>query len=191
MERKGQWIMTYTGKKFHLLDPHPDEVDIMDITHALSNVCRYTGHTKYFYSVATHSILCVDQARKDNMTAKMQLYIALHDASEAYLTDVNRPLKSILGKIYTDLEDKVTEVIFEHFGLPQPTEQEWKTVKYYDDFVLANEIPQLMLNAEEFGIEPIYNGIQIPRYGNVHVENRFRQIIELLLKEYEEEKANV
>lgn len=189
MERKGNWIMTYAGHKFYLENPSPEDVDRQDIAHALSNICRYTGHTKYFYSVGTHSILCADQARKDNMTAKIQLYCLLHDGSEAYLTDVNRPLKAVLGKIYTDLEDKVSAVIYEHFGLPQPTDEEWKTVKYYDDFILSNEIPQLMINGEDFGV-PLYDGVQIPRFGNVHVENRFLQILELLLKEYEEEKVN-
>src|SRR5437764_5017626 len=97
-----QWIMTYTGKNFHLLNPQPDEVDRVDIAHALSNVCRFTGHTKDFYSVATHSILCAEQARKDGMSAKIQLYCLLHDGSETYLADVNAPLKAILGKVYTD-----------------------------------------------------------------------------------------
>jgi hypothetical protein len=179
--------MTYTGKHFHLLDPTPDEVDRVDIAHALSNNCRFTGHTKDFYSVATHSILCAEQARKDNMSAKIQLYCLLHDSSETWLTDVNRPLKSVLGKIYTDLEDKVSSVVWEHFGLPEPTEEEWRTVKHYDNFLLANEIGQLMINPEEFEIKPIYNGISIPRFGNVHCKNRFLQILEFLLKEYEEE----
>lgn len=182
--------MTYTGRKFHLAEPTIEEVDREDIAHALSNVCRFTGHTKFFYSVGTHSILCADQARKDGMTTKIQLYCLLHDASEAYLTDVNRPLKSLIERMYCPLEDEVSSVIFEHFGLPQPTDEEWKTVKHYDDFMLANEIGQLMMNADEFGIEPIYNGVYLPRFGNVHVKNRFIEILEQLLVEFEEEKKN-
>lgn len=188
MERnRGPWIMCYTGKHFHLQHPIADEVDRVDIAHSLSNNCRFTGHTKDFYSVATHSILCAEQARKDGMTAKIQLYLLLHDASETYLTDVNRPLKEVLGKIYTDLEDRVQSVVWEHFGLPEPTDLEWRTVKHYDNYLLANEIGQLMINSDEFDIEPIYDGIQIPRYSNVHVKNRFLEILEFLLKEYKEE----
>lgn len=190
MERNKAWIMTYTGRKFHLSEPSPEEVDREDIAHALSNICRFTGHTKYFYSVGTHSILCAEQARKDGMSAKIQLYCLLHDGSEAYLTDVNRPLKSIIENVYCPIEEEVSVVIFEHFGLPQPTDEEWKTVKHYDNLMLANEIGQLMINADEFEIEPIYNGIYLPRYGNVHVKNRFIDILEYLIVEYEEEKKN-
>jgi hypothetical protein len=191
MERKGNYIQTFSGKRFYLLDPRAEEIDINDIAHALSNNCRFTGHTREFYSVATHSVLCAELARKDGMSAKIQLYCLLHDGSEAYLNDIARPLKEILGSVYTDMEDKVQECVFEHFGLPQPTEEEWKTVKHYDDFMLANEIGQLMLNSDDFGIEPIYNGVFIPRVGNVHCKVRFIQILEVLLKEYEEEKVNV
>jgi 5'-deoxynucleotidase YfbR-like HD superfamily hydrolase len=188
MERKSSWIMVYSGKHFYLLDPRADEVDRIDIAHALSNICRFTGHTNYFYSVGTHSILCAEQARKDNMSAKIQLYCLLHDATEAYVGDVSRPLKKELGKIYTDMEDAIHKCVWEHFELPQPTEEEWRTVKHYDDFMLGNEAPQLMLNPDEFqDIEIVYDGVQIPRFGNVHVENRFLEILEFLLKEYKEE----
>lgn len=189
MERKGTWIMTYTGKHLYLLDPREDEIDRHDIAHALSNICRFTGHTKYFYSVGTHSILCAEQARKDGMSAKIQLYLLLHDATEAYLTDVSRPLKSLLGSVYTDLEDSLHKCVFEHFNLPFPTDEEWKTIKHYDDYILGCEIPQLMLNPDEFNVV-IYDGFCIPRFSNVHVENRFLEILDILIIEHEEEKKN-
>lgn len=188
---RGSWIMTFSGIHFYLLDPRAEEVNEYDIAHALSNICRFTGHTREFYSVATHSILCAEQARKDRMSAKIQLYCLLHDGSEAYLTDVSRPLKELLGKVYTDMEDAVQSCVYERFGLPQPTDEEWATVKHYDDFMLANEIGQLMINQEEFGVKPIYNGVYLPRFGNIHVRTRFLQILEHLLKEYKEETTNV
>jgi uncharacterized protein len=189
--RKGNYIQTFSGIRFYLLDPRAEDVNAYDIAHSLSNNCRFTGHTKEFYSVATHSILCADQARKDGMSAKIQLYCLLHDGSEAYLNDIARPLKEILGTLYTDMEDTVQEVIYEQFGLPQPTEEEWKTVKFYDDFLLANEIGQLMVNSEDFGIEPIYNGVHFPRgYSNVQTRNRFLEILEQLIEEYKEEIGN-
>lgn len=184
------WIMTYSGKHFHLLDPQVEEVDRCDIAHALSNVCRFTGHTRTFYSVGTHSILCAEQARKDGMNAKIQLYCLLHDASETYLSDVNRPLKEIIRDVYEPIENRVMEVVFEHFNLPQPTEDEWKTVKYYDDLLIANETAQLMPNPEEFAFKPIYNGIEIPKYKNVQTRHKFIEILEQLIVEYEEEKAH-
>lgn len=182
----GNWIMTYAGKHFYLLDPRVEDIDKLDIAHALSNYARFTGHTKYFYSVGTHSILCAEQARKDGMSAKIQLYLLLHDATEAYIGDMARPLKEFFPT-FCLIEDEIHKIIFEHFGLPQPTEDEWKTIKHYDNFLLANEIGQLMINQEDFEIKPIYDGQSIPRFGNVHVENRFLQILEFLLKEYKEE----
>lgn len=183
--------MCYTGTKFYLLDPRAEDVRAEDIAHALSNYCRYTGHTKDFYSVATHSILCAELARLDGMSAKIQLYNLLHDGSEAYLGDIARPLKELLPN-YVEIEDRVQEVVFEAFGLPQPTEEEWKTIKHYDNYMLGTEIAQLMINHEEFaGVEVIYNGITIPKRGNVHVKNRFLTILDILLKEYKEETLNV
>jgi hypothetical protein len=184
--RVGTWIMTYTGKHFYPLDPRVEDIDMVDIAHALSNYARYTGHTKFFYSVGTHSILCAEQARRDNMTTKIQLYCLLHDATEAYIGDMARPVKELFPT-FSLIEDEIHKCIWEHFGLPQPNEEEWETVKYYDDLLLANEIGQLMINPDEFSIEPIYDGIYIPRFTNVHVEKRFLDILEFLLKEYKEE----
>jgi hypothetical protein len=189
LSRVGTWIMTYVGNHFYPLDPRIEDIDKVDIAHSLSNYARFTGHTREFYSVGTHSILCAESARKDGMSTKIQLYCLLHDGSEAYLGDIARPLKELLPN-YVAMEEEVQACVFEHFGLPQPTDEEWRTVKHYDDYLLANEIGQLMINAEEFGIEPIYDGIVIPRYSNVHVKNRFLEILEFLLKDYKEEIGN-
>ena len=51
------WIQTYTGRAFDLLDPRPEQIDPLDIAHALSQICRFTGHVREFYSVAQHSVL--------------------------------------------------------------------------------------------------------------------------------------
>jgi hypothetical protein len=86
---RGPYIVTYTGRRFHFLDPKIDEISIEDIAHALSNVCRFTGHTKRFYSVAEHS--CLVSALCDN-----RLEGLLHDASEAYMSDLSSPLKMLV-----------------------------------------------------------------------------------------------
>jgi hypothetical protein len=193
MERKtdegrvGNWIMCHSGVKFYLEDPKSSDVVVSDIAHALSNYCRFTGHTREFYSVGTHSILCADLARKDGMSAKIQLYCLLHDDSEAYLGDISRPLKEMLPN-YCELEEGVQTVVHEAFGLPEMTEEEHKTVKHYDNLMLANEIGQFMINSEDFGVKPIYNGVHIPRFGNMHVKNRFLEIFYRLMYEYTDEK---
>jgi len=81
------WITTYTGKRFHYLDPQPEEIDIVDIAHALSLTCRFGGHCKEFYSVAEHSIRVAEIVPKE-----FQLLALLHDAGEAYTGDVQSPI---------------------------------------------------------------------------------------------------
>jgi hypothetical protein len=82
------WIQTYTGKKFWPLDPSIDDVCIEDIAHGLAMKCRFSGHTHSFYSVAQHSVL-VSQL----VPPKDAMWGLLHDAAEAYLADVARPVK--------------------------------------------------------------------------------------------------
>lgn len=86
------WIVTYSGKKFHPLAPRIEDLDIVDIAHALSNICRFTGHCRSFYSVAQHSVLAAQYAPD-----WLKLSMLLHDASEAYLCDVSRPVKHSPG----------------------------------------------------------------------------------------------
>jgi len=98
------WIQTYTGVRFDLLVPTPEMVELDDIAHALSMLCRFTGHTKFFYSVAEHSyqvsVLVENYCRRIGLSAKdgahAGLEALLHDASEAYVGDVSRPLKKLL-----------------------------------------------------------------------------------------------
>lgn len=87
---------TFTGRCVSLYDPTPDMISLVDIAHALSHVCRFGGHTREFYSVAQHSCLVSYLA-----PAEWRLAALMHDATEAYLGDVIRPLKNILnGKQY-------------------------------------------------------------------------------------------
>jgi 5'-deoxynucleotidase YfbR-like HD superfamily hydrolase len=82
------WIQTYQGGCFEPFNPHPDQIHIRDIAHALALTCRFTGHCLDFYSVAQHSVM-VSQI----VSHKHALAGLLHDASEAYLTDVASPIK--------------------------------------------------------------------------------------------------
>jgi len=120
-ERKGDWMQTYTGRQFWPLDPRADEVHIEDIAHALSMQCRYAGHCKRFYSVAEHSVHLARHVSPANA-----LWALLHDASEAYLVDVPRPVKPYLAG-YKDAEAKVMAAVCERFGLPHkmPAEVHW------------------------------------------------------------------
>lgn len=134
-KRKGDWMQTATGRVFWPIDPRPEDVCIEDIAHALSQLCRYGGHCRYFYSVAQHSVL-VSRALPD----EHKLWGLLHDASEAYVIDVPRPLKPFLTG-YREAEDKVMEAIAERYGLSLPMPAE---VKRIDSAILADEAAQIM-----------------------------------------------
>src|SRR5271170_7300011 len=92
VDPKRAWIQTYTGGVFHILDPQQNEIYIKDIAHALAMQCRFTGHVRKFYSIAEHCVLGSHIVPK-----KLALQFLLHDASEAYIADINRPLKHYTG----------------------------------------------------------------------------------------------
>ena len=126
------WIQTYTGRQFWPLKPKPEDVDIRDIAHALSLICRFTGHTREFYSVAQHSVLMSDRFEPQ--------WGLLHDAAEAYIADVARPVKRALPE-YKMAEDRILATIGEKFGLELPIPD---TVHNGDLILLATERRDLM-----------------------------------------------
>lgn len=113
-EQTKSCITTWSGQWFDILKPDQYNYDIEEIAHALSNLCRYTGHINKFYSVAEHSVLVsriVDPA--------YALAGLLHDAGEAYLGDVSSPLKVLLPE-YKKIENSVERAICLHFGIEHP-----------------------------------------------------------------------
>lgn len=126
MSRRGDWIQTYSLRQFWPLDPRPGEVHIADIAHALSMMCRFTGHVHEFYSVAEHSvrvsIRSAEVAAGEGLSPDRILHYArwglLHDASEAYLVDLARPVKrSAEMQPYREAEARVMAAVAERFGL--------------------------------------------------------------------------
>ena len=109
---RGDWMQTYTGVRFYPMDPRPEELDIRDIAHALSLICRYGGHVDRFYSVAEHCVLMSQCVPEEHA-----LWALLHDASEAYVGDMVRPLKRQLPE-YEAAEGRVIAAIVERVGLP-------------------------------------------------------------------------
>jgi len=140
MKRKGDWIQTYTGKRFWPFDPRPEEIDILDIAYALSNLCRFGGHCEPFYSVAEHC----DRASY-LVPPELALWALLHDAPEAYLGDVVRPIKHrpSLLRIYGPMERALMFQVAQRFGLvPLAPEPRW--VKWADEVMLRTEQRDLM-----------------------------------------------
>ena len=108
------YISTVSGKQFHFGDHRRmvEAIDIVDIAHALGNLCRFTGHCRRFYSVAEHSVH-VSRMMPDDLA----LVGLLHDATEAYCADLARPLKQLVPD-YRAVEDAIWQAVAEKFGLP-------------------------------------------------------------------------
>jgi hypothetical protein len=136
--RKGDWIQTYTGVIFYPLDPRPEEIRIEDIAHALSNQCRFAGHCREFYSVAEHSVR-VSIA----LGPRLALWGLLHDAAEAYLVDLPRPIKRYaeFGTLYQAIENNLMLCVCDKFGI---TRNMPPAVKRMDTRLLVTEKRDLM-----------------------------------------------
>ena len=143
----GVYISTHSGSSFYFDEPNPEAINLEDICHALSNMCRFTGHTKSFYSVAQHSVivsnLCGDWSHQ------VQKQALLHDATEAYLSDINTPAKSLL-KDYQELEHKVWRAICKRFDMQ---EELYPAVKRADRVAVMLEKRNLLKVESDWGPE--------------------------------------
>lgn len=136
-------ITTYTGEEFSPLSPNKEQIKILDIAHALSLMCRANGHFKRFFSVAQHSINCAIEAKARGCSIKVQLACLLHDASEAYISDITRPVKKSLTN-YMEIEKHLQNLLFNKF-LDEPlTDDEQTHVNQIDDDMLICEFGVLM-----------------------------------------------
>lgn len=135
---KNAWVQTYTGRKWILLEPHPDRVNALDIAWALSMQCRYNGHCREFYSVAEHSVRA-----SWIVPEEFRFWALMHDAAEAYLGDVVKPLKMLPGirETYERMERETMTAIAERYGfdLPEPEQ-----VRHADLVMLATEQRDLL-----------------------------------------------
>jgi 5'-deoxynucleotidase YfbR-like HD superfamily hydrolase len=133
MDRVGDWFQTYTGKVAYAIDPRTEDIDIRDIAHALACICRFGGHSRQFYTVAQHSVLVSVTCHPD-----FALIGLLHDAAEAYLGDVIRPLKLELPD-YRRIEKRWEACIGECFGIGSSLAVLPDNVKQADLCLLATE----------------------------------------------------
>lgn len=138
------WMQTFTGGRFTPLEPRAQDVRASDIAHALGMLCRYNGHVRRFYSVAEHCVLLSHAVAPEHA-----LVALLHDATEAYVGDMIRPLKVDMPA-YQEAEHRVWEAIAEHFGIPVDVPAEVKTA---DTRILLDERAALMNAPDEWGIE--------------------------------------
>lgn len=181
------WIQTASGLCFKPWAPDPVQVRLSDVAHALSNICRFNGHTIFHYSVAQHSILVATEL--EEMTAgdfharqlcpstrqRVALLGLVHDAAEAYVGDIVSPIKRHVP-VFDEIETLVMATIYQAFKLEPPTLAEAAVVREADLRMLLTEKrdlhrsePQSWQCAE--GLEPYQR--RIIRWSPGHVEQKF------------------
>jgi uncharacterized protein len=160
MDRFGDWIITSTGRQFWPLDPHPDDVRVEDIAHALAKLCRWTGHCDQHVSVAQHARIVAHTVSLTH--PELELAALHHDSAEAYIGDIARPLKRSLlidtGQAPSHVmawltfpsasiklvEYHLLQVIFQALGIPWPDNDGWQVIHSADNAVLMTEYRDCM-----------------------------------------------
>lgn len=182
-------VETFSGTFVDVSNPDPDTITLEDVAHALSNVCRYGGHCTYFYSVAQHAVFVSKRLERQGFGRFEQLAGLHHDDAEAFLGDIPRPLKPLLGTTYSRLTDKMDAAIVRATRLPfqidlrdaDDPESEyveafhWPKVKTADNWSLFVEARHLLPSegrqwwdggqaADSWGLEPLPSRIVTPDY---------------------------
>lgn len=149
------WILTHSGIQFDLENPTPEMVNIQDIAKALSQMCRFNGHCDRFYSVAEHSLRVAEKVPKH-----LQLQALLHDAAEAYIPDVTRPLKRMLP-LFKQTERKIMQAIGAKFNMSLPicddvTKADMRMLKTEKKILFSEEAAQHAWDPDIESLQP-YN----------------------------------
>ena len=154
-------VETYTGRFVDTRRPDPATLCLEDIAHALANVCRFGGHSQRFYSVAEHAVLVSRRLEHKGYDRTVCLGAVHHDDPEAYLGDIPRPLKPLLGKAYERLTERMDTAIITALGIPDHREFH-AVIKEADNWALLLEarflLPSRGVNwtaaqKEEWGVE--------------------------------------
>lgn len=146
--RRSGTIMVRSGGYVHPMDMEVGDIRLDDITHALSNICRFTGHAREFYSVAEHSVRGARAFLQPEIggtggRAYAKAFL-LHDAAEYVLNDVARPLKyQPEMQFYREAEERLATLIEERFNL-DPGILSLGIIKAMDNVMLATEARDLM-----------------------------------------------
>ncbi|MCP1646960.1 phosphohydrolase [Pseudomonas nitroreducens] len=169
------WILTWSGKRFDLFEPTPEMIDPRDIAQALGTIARFNGHTKEHYTVAQHSVIVANLVPPEH-----QLAALLHDATEAYIGDMVRPLKEHMPA-FCEVEKRIWSTICARFDIDEELPA---CVKQADLVALATERRDLMPEHPApwrclEGIEPIAGRITLwsPHVSRWHFHDRLMGLL--------------
>jgi 5'-nucleotidase len=162
MAQRRDSIRTFTNRSMRPLAPKAEDIAIEDVAHALANSCRFTGHVKYFYSVAQHATLCSylvehqameEKGDFEGLDVEIAFWALHHDDSEAYLSDIARPIKNAaaaFGETYKAVEAQLMEAVKERFLLWPDTPEQVHSV---DNTLLVTEARDLMHGTDDWSAE--------------------------------------
>lgn len=168
------YITTWSKLHFTPLEPKAEDIRIGDIAHALSLMTRANGHFPEFYSVAQHCIHCCEEAMARNYSRRVQAACLLHDASEAYLADITRPVKKNLPG-YLEIEEVLQGAVYEKFLGSPLTKDEEALVKNVDDTLLYYEFlhymgEALMESAPPMAGKPVFETLPFEQVQKCYLE---------------------
>ncbi|MGN1341456.1 MAG: phosphohydrolase [Oscillospiraceae bacterium] len=176
-------IRTFSGIFFSPLSPSPEDIAPVDIAHALSLLCRANGHFRSFYSVGQHCLSCEREACAAGLPRETRLACLLHDASEAYISDITRPVKLGLPE-YRVIEKRLQDTIYRRFGIDPADDTVMREVARIDDAMLYHEF------LTQTGY-PLYDSapeiLTTPDFGFVPFEETEKQYMRTLNELYMEE----
>lgn len=142
--KQKSFVRTYSGKSVYPFNPSKEQFCIEDIAQALSNQCRFNGHLTEFYSVAQHSVYVSRMLRGEH-----RLFGLLHDAAEAYISDIPTPVKRFLPAELHRVEDNIMTHIADQFGF-ELSKASCEAVKRADYYLLCAEARQLHPDFKNF-----------------------------------------
>lgn len=178
-------ITTFSKIKFDTFNPEAEKICIEDIAHALSMMPRAGGHFPEFFSVGQHCIQCCREAVARNYVAEVALGCLLHDASEAYLSDLTRPVKKNLT-MYLQVEKQLQDMIYDKYLGHVPKGEAAVLIQSIDDVCLYYEFFHYM-EEKIFPVEPMM--MSEPVYGEKprkEVETEFLNLFRKLMREINE-----
>jgi hypothetical protein len=157
-------VETYSGFFVDTSDPNADSIHLIDIAHALSQTCRFGGHCQGFYSVAQHAVFVSKRVERRGHSLRAQMEALHHDDAEAYLGDIPRPMKPLLGDAYGALTKKMDAAIVQALDLPVPAYKH--AIKDADNFALFVEARYLLPSQGKgwWDIEGLPSRIVTPDY---------------------------
>lgn len=174
----GAWIQVHSGTAFDLLNPTADQIHLDDIAIALARAPRFGGHTRDLYTVAQHSLVVADLLISTGAQPDVILQGLLHDATEAYVVDVPRPLKAMLSE-YKAIENRVWAAVADKFCLPVDLDP---AVKWADEEALLHEANHLLPGgAQGWGSDPTTlraPRVLLDRMGEGELRERFTRAVQ-------------